>query len=98
MSKSSKDSPFPLDLVETQSRFTKWILSCDTHEQLIILNSIVPDFFTEKRFPSETSNALFLAKTALLLDIQTRIEDLTRGTAVVFARRQDKFHSVKTIY
>lgn len=94
MSKSPKDLPFPLDLVFTQIKFTKWIYSCDTHEQLIILNFIVPDFFTEKRFPRESKNALFLASTALLLDIENRIRDLELSDVKV----KDRILSIQKAY
>lgn len=94
MAKTAKELPFPLDLVKSQEEISKWIISCDTHEQLIILNSVIPDFFNEKRFPNETANALFLAKTSLLLDVESRLDDLPFSDVKV----KDRILSIQKAY
>lgn len=63
-------------LLDTHEIFVKWITKSDHPAQLTIYNNIVPEYFNLKRFPTETANAISLAKISLLLEVDKRIEEL----------------------
>lgn len=69
------DSKLP-DLLKTQSIIEKWIKDSKTPEQLFVCNELIPDFFNPRRFPSEQSNAIYLAKVSLFLAVEERMNDL----------------------
>lgn len=64
------------DLPTTQSIIEKWIKDSKTPEQLALCNELIPDYFNPRRFPSEHSNSIYLAKVSLFLAVEERISDL----------------------
>ena len=56
--------------------FTRWIKSCIQIEQLIILNDIVDDFFSLRKFPDETKSSIYIACLSLRKEIDDRLQEI----------------------
>jgi hypothetical protein len=67
-----------LGLVETHDILENWIKKCTNEQQLILMNNVVDDFITKKRFPHESSEAINIASLSLHLSINSKFNDLVK--------------------